>query len=58
MMNHIEQQYYNQFYQQHVDNLTLQGMRPATIGAYHRTMRRITAFFDRCPDTLETAHLK
>lgn len=57
-MNTQEQQHFNQLYQQHVDNLTLQGMRPATIDAYTRAVRRITTFFDRSPDTLNKDDLK
>jgi integrase/recombinase XerD len=33
-------------------------MRPATIDAYSRAVRRITNFFDRSPDTLTKADLK
>jgi integrase/recombinase XerD len=36
----------------------LQGKRPATIDAYARAVRRITAFFDKAPDMLTTADLK
>lgn len=57
-MNAQEQLHFDYLYQQHLTNLTLQGMRPATIDAYSRAVRRITAFFDRCPDTLEKADLK
>ena len=57
-MNTSEQQHFNLLYQQHLTNLTLQGMRPATIDAYSRAVRRITTFFDRTPDTLTKADLK
>ena len=43
-MNTSEQQHFNLLYQQHLTNLTLQGMRPATIDAYSRAVRRITTF--------------
>ena len=36
----------------------MQGKRPSTIDAYARAVRRITAFFDKAPDTLTTADLK
>ncbi|MFS1494262.1 tyrosine-type recombinase/integrase [Vibrio lentus] len=49
---------YNTLYEQHLTNLKLQGKRPATIDAYSRAVRRITAHFDRVPDTLTTADLK
>ncbi|OBS95173.1 integrase [Vibrio cyclitrophicus] len=49
---------YNTLYEQHLTNLKLQGKRPATIDAYSRAVRRITAHFDRAPDTLTTSDLK
>jgi integrase/recombinase XerD len=36
----------------------LQGKRPSTIDSYARAVRRITAFFDKTPDTLTNADLK
>ncbi len=57
-MNNYQQQHFNFLYQQHLTNLTLQGKRPSTIDAYSRAVRRITAYFDRCPDTLTTQDLK
>ncbi|WP_232784909.1 phage integrase N-terminal SAM-like domain-containing protein [Psychromonas sp. MB-3u-54] len=57
-MNTSEQQHFNLLYQQHLTNLALQGMRPATIDAYSRAVRRITTFFDRSPYTLTKADLK
>lgn len=57
-MNTLEQQRFDFLYEQHLTNLTLQGKRPATIDAYSRAVRRIAAFFDRCPDNLTTDDLK
>ena len=57
-MNTIEQHRFNELYQQHLINLRLQGKRPSTIDAYSRAVRRITAYFDRVPDSLTTADLK
>ena len=57
-MNTIEQQHFNVLYEQHLINLRLQGMRPSTIDAYSRAVRRITEFFDKNPDTLTTQDLK
>ncbi|MCG6202943.1 phage integrase N-terminal SAM-like domain-containing protein, partial [Psychromonas antarctica] len=57
-MNTSEQQHFNLLYQQHLTNLTLQGMRPATIDAYSRAVRRITQFFDQSPDTLTKVSLR
>ena len=57
-MNSTDLERYNFLYEQHLTNLKLQGKRPATIDAYSRAVRRITAYFDRVPDTLTTADLK
>ena len=57
-LNTTEQQHFDYLYQQHLTNLTLQGMRPATIDAYSRAVRRITSFFDKTPDSLGKADLK
>jgi integrase/recombinase XerD len=51
-MNPSEQQRFDCLYQQHLTNLTLQGKRPATIDAYSRAVRRISTYFDACPDNL------
>jgi integrase/recombinase XerD len=57
-MDTFEQQRFDSLYEQHLTNLTLQGKRPATIDAYSRAVRRIAAFFYRCPDNLTTDDLK
>jgi integrase/recombinase XerD len=57
-MDTHEQQRFDFLYEQHLTNLTLQGKRPATIDAYSRAVRRISAYFDCCPDNLSTADLK
>jgi integrase/recombinase XerD len=57
-MNTFEQQRFDSLYEQHLTNLTLQGKRPATIDAYSRAVRRISAYFDCCPDNLSTDDLK
>ncbi len=57
-MNSTDLERYNFLYEQHLTNLKLQGKRPATIDAYSRAVLRITAHFDRVPDTLTTADLK
>jgi integrase/recombinase XerD len=57
-MNSSQEQRYHYLYEQHLINLRLQGKRPSTIDAYARAVGRITAFFDRAPDTLTTADLK
>jgi integrase/recombinase XerD len=57
-MNQLQEQHYNFLYEQHLINLRLQGKRPSTIDAYARAVRRITAFFDKTPDTLNVQELK
>ncbi|MEA3276895.1 MAG: site-specific integrase [Pseudomonadota bacterium] len=57
-MNAIEQARFNPLYEQMLQALKLQGKRPKTIEAYSRAVRRVTGFFDRCPDTLGAAELK
>ena len=43
---------------QHVNALHRQGKAASTIDVYARAVRRITEFFDRCPDHLTHDHLK
>jgi integrase/recombinase XerD len=57
-MDTHEQQRFDFLYEQHLTNLTLQGKRPATIDAYSRAVRRISAYFDCRPDNLSTDDLK
>lgn len=57
-MNLKQQAHFDYLYQQHLSNLTLQGKRPATIDAYSRALRRISAYFDCPPDILTTQDLK
>jgi integrase/recombinase XerD len=57
-MKSSQAQRYNYLYEQHLINLSLQGKRPSTIDAYARAVRRITAFFDKAPDTLTITDLK
>ncbi len=44
-------------YQQHLTNLTLQGIRQATIYAYSRAVRRITDLLDKADLKLYFASL-
>lgn len=57
-MNLKQQAHFDYLYQQHLSNLTLQGKRPATVDAYSRALRRISAYFDCPPDILTTQDLK
>ncbi|MDO6583876.1 phage integrase N-terminal SAM-like domain-containing protein, partial [Photobacterium sp. 2_MG-2023] len=56
-MNAQQQHHFDALYQQHLDNLILQGKRPATVDTYSRAVRRVSAFFDCPPDTLTTEQL-
>lgn len=49
---------YNCLYQKLQLELKLQGMSPRTIEGYSRAVRRVAAYFDRCPDDLSTEELK
>ncbi len=49
---------YHSLYQQRLTNLKLQGKQPATLDAYSRSVRRISRYFDCCPDSLATDQLK
>ncbi len=57
-MNSSDQKITGHLYQQHITNLILQGKRPSTIDSYARSLRRLTAFFDRRPDELTINDLK
>ncbi|GMR01503.1 MAG: tyrosine-type recombinase/integrase [Gammaproteobacteria bacterium] len=57
-MHKAQQKRFDSLYQQHLNALKRQGKSKATIDAYSRPVRRITAYFDRCPDRLTTNDLK
>ena len=57
-MNKAQQKKFNSLYQQHVNALHRQGKAETTIDVYSRAIRRITEFYDRCPDRLTQDHLK
>jgi site-specific recombinase XerD len=57
-MNKAQQHRFNSLYQQHVNALHRQGKAASTIDVYSRAVRRITEFFDLCPDQLTQDHLK
>jgi hypothetical protein len=57
-MNASHQKRFNSLYQSHVKALIRQGKSQKTIDAYARAVRRIAAYFDRCPDKLSVADLK
>lgn len=45
-------------YGQHLRALKLQGKAPQTVDGYSRAVRRVAAFFDRCPDRLSAEDFK
>jgi len=57
-MNTAQQKHFDSLYQQHVNALTRQGKSKNTIDAYARAVRRITAYFDKCPDQLSLKDIK
>ncbi len=57
-MNKAQQKRYQSLYEQHVNALKRQGKSKSTIDVYARAVRRVTAFFDRCPDKLTVDDLK
>jgi len=56
-MNKAQQSKFDSLYRQHVSALQRQGKAAATIDAYSRAVRRITDYYDRCPDGLSQDHL-
>ncbi len=57
-MNSQDQIRFNHLYERHLTELTLQGKSKKTIEMYSRSLRRLAAYFDCCPDTLTTEQLK
>jgi integrase/recombinase XerD len=51
-MDSKETNRFNELYQRHLRLLKLQGKSPKTIDAYARAVRRISEYFDCCPDQL------
>jgi integrase/recombinase XerD len=56
-MTKAQQKRFDSLYQQHVNALRRQGKAENTIDGYSRALRRITEFFDLCPDKLTQDHL-
>jgi site-specific recombinase XerD len=57
-MNKAQQNRYDSLYQRHVNALRRQGKSKTTVDSYGRALRRITDYFDRCPDRLTVDDLK
>jgi len=57
-MNKTETNRFNKLYQRHLRLLKLQGKSQKTIDAYSRAVRRISEYFDCCPDKLTPEQLE
>jgi len=57
-MNKAQQKKFDLLYQQHVNALHRQGKAASTIDVYSRAVRRISEYYDLCPDRLTQEHLK
>jgi integrase/recombinase XerD len=57
-MEASEQTRFDALYAQHLRALKLQGKAAATTDSYARAVRRVAAYFDRCPDQLSTEDFK
>ncbi len=57
-MNPTEQTRFTRLYETMQRALNLQGKATATIDAYSRAIRRVTDYFDRCPEDLTAEELK
>lgn len=57
-MNKAQQKKFESLYQAHVNALHRQGKAKTTIDVYSRAVRRVTEYFDQCPDRLTLGRLK
>ena len=57
-MTAIQSKRFQAFHEQFRIELKLQGLSAKTIDSYTRALRRITSYFNRCPDELTPADLK
>jgi site-specific recombinase XerD len=57
-MNITEENRFRPLYEKMQQCLVLQGLRPKTVEAYSRAIRRLAAHFDCCPDELTPDQLK
>jgi hypothetical protein len=58
VMNPTERTRFTHLYEAMQRALDLQGKAMATIEAYSRAIRRVSDYFDRCPDDLSVEELK
>ena len=56
-MKPSEQNRFNELYRCHLRALKLQGLSDKTIDVYSRAVRRVSTYFDCCPDHLSTNQL-
>lgn len=56
-MKASEQTQFDDLYQRHLRALKLQGLSDKTVDVYARAVRRVAAYFDCCPDHLNTDQL-
>jgi len=57
-MNTVEQKHFDSLYQEHINALIRQGKSKVRIESYARAVRRITTYFDKCPDQLSLNDIK
>lgn len=57
-MNNKEQARFNSLFQANLNELTLQGKSKNTIYLYSSYLRKVSLYFDRCPDNLTQEELK
>ena len=57
-MDASEQARFDALYAQHLRALKLQGKATKTTDSYARAIRRVSAYFDRCPDQLDGEDFK
>ena len=57
-MDALEQSRFDALYAQHLRALKPQGKAAATVDGYARAVRRVAAYFDRCPDQLSAEDYK
>jgi site-specific recombinase XerD len=57
-MNTSQQKRFDSLHRKHLSALRRQGKAAKTIDVYGRALRRITEYWDRCPDTLTVSQLE
>jgi site-specific recombinase XerD len=57
-MNTVQQKKFDSLYRKHVSALRRQGKAASTIDVYARALRRVTAYWNKCPDTLTLNQLE